>query len=264
MHKMAHVESPRVKGASLHPRRRVYRLSRERRVADIMDSARGVFCAKGYGDAVISEIAGQLGIVEGTIYRYFPTKRDLLIAVVEDWYRRILADYDEQLKGISGTRNRLRFLIWRHLKVIHDDPAMFRLVTGELRGGADYRTTSVYDMNRQYTKRTLAIVEEAVKSGEFRADVPLRMVRDMIYGGAEHHTWAFLRGEGDFSPDAAAEAIVGIIYRGLMGADTAPNSENGAVDAQAISRLESVARRLERVAESRDPRRGREKSRKQG
>jgi AcrR family transcriptional regulator len=243
------------------PRRRVHRLSREKRIADIMETAREVFCAKGYNEAVISEIAEKIGIVEGTIYRYFPSKRDLLIEVAEDWYEQMLADYDEQLKGITGTRNRLRFLIWRHLNVIHDDQAMCRLVMGELRVGPEYRDTSVFELNRQYTKRTLAIVKEAIATGEFRADAPLQMVRDMIYGGIEHHTWAFLRGEGDFSPDQAADEIVDVIYRGL--ANTESTSGDAGVNPQALTRLENVARRLERIAENADSKKSDDRNHKQ-
>jgi AcrR family transcriptional regulator len=225
------------------PRRQIYRLPRAQRVADIMLTARAVFCEKGYNDAVISEIAERAGVVEGTIYRYFAGKRDLLIKVVEHWYEEILTDYDRQLSGIRGTWNRLRFMIWRHLSVIHNDPAMCRLIFNELRSGPEYRETAVFELNREYTNRTLAIVQDAMDSGEFRPGIPLRIVRDMIYGGIEHHIWSFLRGEGNFSPDESADAITDIIHRGL--------ARPGAVidrSEQAIRRLEEVAERLEQAA----------------
>lgn len=233
--------------SSATPRRQIYRLPRAQRVADILETARAVFCEKGYSDAVISEIAERAGVVEGTVYRYFSGKRDLLVKVVEHWYEAMLSDYDRQLQGIRGTWNRLRFLIWRHLTVIHDDPAMCRLIFNELRSGPEYRETAVFELNRDYTTRTLTIIQDAIDSGEFRAGVPLRVVRDMIYGGIEHHSWAYLRGEGDFSPDESADAITDIVYHGL--ASTAAVIDRGE---QAISRLERVADRLERVAGAAD------------
>ena len=232
-----------------HPlRRRVHRLPPEQRIADIMKMAHRVFCEKGYSEAVISEIAQRLGVVEGTIYRYFPSKRDLLIEVAGDWYEHMLSDYDRQLQGLRGTWNRLRFMVWRHLMVIHDEPAMCRLIMGELRVWPEYRKTPVYELNRAYTQRTLSIIEDGIATGEFRSDVPLQIVRDMIYGGVEHHTWAYLRGVGDFSPDEAADSIVDIIYRGLA----SPKSKLRAVDinGQFIHRLEQVTKQLERLAES--------------
>ena len=225
------------------PRRQVYRLPRAQRMADIMETAKAVFCEKGYSDAVLSEIAERAGVVEGTIYRYFTGKRDLLIKVVEHWYEDMLTDYDRQLAGIRGTWNRLRFMVWRHLTVIHDDPEMCRLIFNELRSGNEYRETAVFELNREYTNRTLTIIQDAMDSGEFRAGIPLRIVRDMIYGGVEHHIWAFLRGEGDFSPEESADAITDIIHRGLVRTGAAIDRGE-----QAIRRLEEVAERLEKAS----------------
>jgi TetR/AcrR family transcriptional regulator, fatty acid metabolism regulator protein len=233
---------PRVVPQAL-PRRQIYRLPRAQRVADIMLTARAVFSEKGYNDAMIAEIAERAGVVEGTIYRYFSGKRELLIKVVEDWYEEILTDYDRQLLGIRGTWNRLRFMIWRHLSVVHNDPAMCRLIFNELRSGPEYRETAVFELNREYTNRTLAIIQDAMDSGEFRAGIPLRVVRDMIYGGIEHYTWSFLRGEGDFSPEDSADAITDIIYRGLVRSGVAIDRGE-----EAIRRLEEVAERLEKAS----------------
>jgi AcrR family transcriptional regulator len=210
-------------------------------MADIMRCAGALLRAQDDREGIVAEIASRLGIVEGTIYRYFPTKRDLIVQVAEDWYEGMLADYDRELAGISGTRARLRFMVWRHLTVMHDEPAMCRLVLDELRADRGYRKTSIYELNRQYTQRTLAIIKDGIASGELRADVPLTMVRDMIYGGIEHHTWAHLRGEGTFSPEQAADDIIAIVYRGIA----APQENNGAV-----ARLEDVANRLERLTQN--------------
>ena len=78
--------------------------------------AREVFCDKGYAQASTAEIAAQVGVVEGTLYRYFPSKRQLLLGVIEAFYESIFADYEQQLQGVRGTWNRLRFLIWKHLE----------------------------------------------------------------------------------------------------------------------------------------------------
>lgn len=223
-------------------RRQVFRLSRERRVADIMTAARSVFREKGYEDAPLSDIAELANVVEGSIYRYFDNKRDLLVKVIEDWYESMLADYDQQLSGIRGTRNRLRYMIWRHLKTIHEEPALCNLMFQFLRTGNDYSHTAVYELNRQYTRRTLDIVKEGIDAGELRDDVPLRLVRDMIYGCVEHRTWAYLRGEGDFDPDATADAVVDLVLSGLQ------KRRPTEVQPDLAERIESAVAKLERAA----------------
>ncbi|MGF7160219.1 AcrR family transcriptional regulator [Rhodoligotrophos appendicifer] len=229
-------------------RRQIFRLSRERRVADIMEAAKAVFLEKGYDAALISEIAARADVVEGTIYRYFENKRDLMIKVVERWYDEMLSDFDEQLQGIRGTWNRLRFMIWKHLATIEREPALCRLVFQELRPGPEYRTTSVFELNQEYTKRTLEIVEQAMTSGEFRKDVPLRIVRDMIFGCVEHHTWGLIRGHGRVDIDRAADVIAEMIYRGLAAVPALPENPS----AQLAERLDHIATRLEQLATAQD------------
>ena len=221
--------------------RRRERLPRDERVADIMRAARVSFCEKGYAQASTAEIAALAGVVEGTLYRYFPSKRDLLTKVVEAFYEDILADYERQLQGVRGTWNRLRFLIWKHLSVFHSEPAMCRLIVHEVRPSPQYRQSSVFSLNQRYTQHTLAVVKEGIARGEFAAEVPLRIVRDMIFGCAEHHTWAYLRGEGEFAPDAAADAITNLIYQGLSRGGARATTP---VDAS-VQRLEQAVQRLE-------------------
>ena len=223
-----------------NPRRQVSRLPKERRVADIMAAARSVFREKGYEDAPLSDIADRANMVEGSIYRYFENKRDLLVKVIEDWYEHMLADYDQQLSGIRGTRNRLRFMIWRHLKTIHEEPALCNLMFQYLRTGSDYSSTAVYGLNRQYTRRTLDIIKEGIDAGELRGSVSLRLVRDMIYGCIEHRTWAYLRGEGDFDPDQTADAIVDLVFSALV--ERQPESQ---IAAELAGRMERAVAKLE-------------------
>ena len=224
-------------------RKQVSRLPKERRVADIMAAAREVFREKGYEEAPLSDIAVRANVVEGSIYRYFENKRDLLVKVIEDWYEHMLADYDQQLSGIAGTRNRLRYMIWRHLKTIHDEPALCNLMFHYLRTGSDYSTTAVYELNRQYTRRTLDIIREGIDAGELREDVPLRLVRDMIYGCVEHRTWAYLRGEVNFEVDATADLVVELVLSALRQRVPEPR-----IEADLAGRLERAVSRLETVA----------------
>jgi|SRR5579863_1053960 len=228
------------------------RLPRAQRIAEIMRCARQLFCEKGYAATSTAEIAARAGLVEGALYRYFPSKQRLLVRVVESFYEEILADYERQLQGVRGTWNRLRFLIWKHLSVMHDEPAMCRLIVHELRPSSEYRRSSVFELNRRYTQRTLEVIKEGIREGELRADLPLEVVRDLIFGCAEHHTWAYLRGEGQFSAAASADAITELIYRGLA---RAPRAAAGNA---AVQRLERAVQRLEGLTGTRRPRRAAE------
>ncbi len=227
-------------------RRQVNRLPAERRIADIMLAARSVFTEYGYNDALIFDIAERAGVVEGSIYRFFTNKRELLVKVVEHWYEEMLARDDEQFASVRGAWNQIRFIVHHHLTTIRREPALSRLVFQELRPDPkdpNYRKTRLFQLNQAYTHRIIDVIKAAVAEGELQPDVSPTLVRDMIYGCVEHRTWAFLRNEGDFDADQTADGIADIIYRGLLvrrGADDAV--------AGALTRLERVAGRLEHLA----------------
>lgn len=193
----------------------VVRLSREERMGQIVTAATDEFRAAGFEGASMSAIAGRAGVVEGSIYRFFNNKAHLLTHCIEVWYQAMLENYTAQLGCISGLRARLRFMIWRHLKTLSDEPEMCRLMFNQVRSGADYRLTEVYRLNSLYTERTLNIVREGIAVGELRDDLDLKLVRDAIYGAVEHRVWSFLYGDGDLDPEKVADALVDLILGGI-------------------------------------------------
>ncbi|MBT7285249.1 MAG: TetR/AcrR family transcriptional regulator [Rhodospirillaceae bacterium] len=214
-------------------------MPRERRRMDIMAAARAIFLEKGYEEAVMSEIAARADLVEGSLYRFFDTKHGLLIAVVEACYEEILADYDQQLAGISGVRNRLRFMIWRMLVAMQDNPDLGRLVYRHILPEANYLSTRIYELNREYAAHIDNIVTEGITAGELRAETPMWLVRQLIMGGIDQLTWRHRMGLGDFDAAQTADEMTDFIYRGLAA---------GGHPDDVAARLEATSRDLSTTA----------------
>ena len=220
------------------PRKTTTRQTSDGRTAHIMAAAREVIAEKGYEKTLIADIAKRAGVVEGTIYRYFHNKRDLLIKVAEVWFSEQLTT-DSQLDSIQGVQNKLQYLAWRTLSIIKREPVLSRFMLMELRPDPSYRATPFFELNRRFTHEVMEVCREAIASGEFCDDISPTMLRDMLHGAIEHRTWAFLRGEGDFSVDDVAEQIAKILYRGMALRVAVGDSE------AATARLEAAARRIE-------------------
>jgi AcrR family transcriptional regulator len=200
----------------LRRRARAPRLAPAARSGGILDGARDLFCANGYERTAVSEIAARLGVAEGTVFKYFPTKRALLLAVLERWYEEMFGDYARDLAGVAAWPVRLRVLIWRHLRSIRDNPQLCRLMFQEVRAAADYPGSRLHAMNRRYTQLLGAVVRDGIKAGAFRDDIPVAVLRDLVYGGIEHHAWSFLSGRGTLDVDAAADQITTLLCQGLV------------------------------------------------
>ncbi len=224
------------------PKRQVNRLPPERRISDIMAAAKEVFAEKGYSDALITDIAQRAGVVEGSIYRFFANKRELLVKVVELWFEDLLLEEAEQFAAMRGVWNQIRFVVYHHLMSIRRDPALSRLMFQEIRPSPDYRNSRLFELNRAYTNRLVEVIKTGVASGELKRDSSPALVRDVIFGCIEHRTWAFLRQEGDFDPVETADAITNLVYSGL--ASEQPASPIGDL----VTRLEAATSRLETIA----------------
>ncbi len=226
------------------PRPRASRMASDDRVQEILVVARDVFVAQGFNASSVAEIAVRLGVAEGTVFKYFPTKRDLLNRVIEHWYSELFGDYTKDLSMIRGARDRLRYLVWRHLKAILDWPGMCRLVFTEVRSQPGYSRSPVHQMNLKYTELLVEVVNEGIASGDFRGDFPPALLRDMIYGGIEHHVWSYLYGRAPLDPERSADQITDLLCGGLASRSGAPEAASGNDLAALAAQLEQVAAKL--------------------
>lgn len=190
------------------------RMAPEARIAEIMTAARALLREVGHEKFLLAELARRCGVTEPLIYKYFPTKRDLLARVVNEWYVEIMS-VEIELEAIHGTYPRLRHLVAFGLEVVRREPELTRYMFSELRAAPDYRTSAAHDLNRGFTNLVVRLVRDAVAAGEFRAGIDPHTVRDMIFGAIEHRTWSYLRGEGAFPVEQTADEIASIIHAGM-------------------------------------------------
>jgi len=191
------------------------RLGREQRIDEILVAARAVFCRKGYEQTAVSEIAASMGVVEGTVFKYFPTKRELLLAVLERWYDEISGDRARELVGITLHRERLRIIVLGHLRTIRDNPLLCRLMFREVRAEQDYRGSGLHDKNRVYTRILIEVINDGITAGEFRHDVSPMLMRDLVFGTVEHLTWNYVCGRGRLNIETIAAQLTAMVCDGI-------------------------------------------------
>lgn len=211
---------------------------RLRRATEILTAAREVFLDKGFERTSVAEIAARVGVVEGLVYTYFPTKRDLLNEVLRGMYVPLLRDIESGFSRIHGLRSRLRFLIWRHLRVYVEEPGLSRLVLHEVRTGPEYFKSVLHDLQVQYTSFLMRTVREAERDGELPSGNDAELIRSMVYGGIEHLMWATLFGRGSIDIDATADSYTELVLRGILPPTQLTTS---AALEQRIARLEELA-----------------------
>ena len=149
---------------------------------NILDAASKIMNKKGFIDSNIREIALGAGVKEPIIYQHFKGKDDILFSIVEQHMECFLIFLDEHLQGINGAYNKLRKLIWAHLRYNDINRDYITLVLLECRSNRKFYQSEAYKLIRRYAGILLRILEEGVKEQVFRADVNLNLFRDIILG----------------------------------------------------------------------------------
>lgn len=214
------------------------RRPRAEREAEILDAARSVFAERGYGAAAVAEIATRAGVVEGTVYSYFETKRALLIAVMKAFYDDLISDTESGLRAVRGTENQLRFVIRRHIDTFTSDLGLCRVIIREARPDVALYDEAILKLNRRYTGLALRVLEEGISNGSLREDLVPSVIRDLLYGGIEHAVWRFVFSDGELDAGMLADQLADALLGGIT---NAPTSETDAT----VVRLERAVARLE-------------------
>jgi TetR/AcrR family transcriptional repressor of mexJK operon len=107
--------------------------SRDDRRAAILEIARAAFLRDGYANTSMSQIAARVGGSKATLYNYFPSKKDLLVAVADNEATQIFAPLFDVSEMSGDVRTVLEKFVRRFLALLlsHDLIAFYRLVVAE-------------------------------------------------------------------------------------------------------------------------------------
>ena len=170
---------------------------------------------KEFSTITTAEIARKAGVTEALIYKYFEDKRGLLHQVLKEYLEQYLVQFERDLKGIKGALNKIRKLIWGHISVYSSNRVFAKILFLEVRNHLDYYKSDTYQLIRAYSKILLQIIEEGVRDGEIRSDVPPKLIRQVIFGSIEHVCLTGVIFKGEISPDDLTDDLCKFIFRGI-------------------------------------------------
>ncbi len=202
----------------------------EQRVRDILRESRAVFAERGYERATTTEIAQRLGISEATVFTYFRGKRELCMRVIGDWYDEIIDAIETGLPRERPVRDQLEFVVHTHLRLfLIQGTGLCELVLSEGRKREATLTLSQDDgqsfgaafveLQRRYTAPLMDLLSRGQKAGEVRQDIPLRMLRSLVFGPMEHLLWEVIIAGREIQVDRAARDLVALLWPALQAPD---------------------------------------------
>ncbi|WP_197460217.1 TetR/AcrR family transcriptional regulator [Sphingorhabdus sp. M41] len=162
------------------------RVKLERKERAILEAARDVFVEHSFDGARMSEIARRAGIGEGTIYSYYESKAELMLAVLQQFWDGLTLEAEAVMASIKGDSfcDRLRALAQYHLNTVILNSDFINL-TFALR-----RNNSEVSVSRDHLRHYVAVFDQLFRRGqdrgELRRDAVLWQARDIFYGSLEY------------------------------------------------------------------------------
>lgn len=193
----------------------------EKRQRQILNAALDVFTKKGYGAATMPEIAQKAGVAAGTIYLYYPSKRELFVAVIKNFIitTPLLNLLSQMPKGDLPTI--LKNIIKDRFDLIKN-PSTQRvpLIMSEVQRDPELKALWLKDFLQPLLRQIEMLVRMMGTTGKFRRYQPEVLVR--VMGGLFMGFLLLRIVEGDTSPlkkldqEKVAEDIVNFILHGLL------------------------------------------------
>lgn len=188
----------------------------------ILAAAAELFAERGYAGAATSEIAKRAGVAEGTIFRHYKTKKDLLLAVVAPVFRKILAPrllaeiVEIWQHPYENFGDLLRAILYNRLDFVKTHIGLLRIVLQEV---------PFHDDLREQVKETLGVllypsiaagIERYQAKGQI-LDLPTNTVLRFIVSNLLSYflTRFFLFPESAWNDDKDIEEIILLVTRAL-------------------------------------------------
>ena len=202
--------------------RNVPGLSRESaRKRQILTSAIKVFGERGFQNATISEIAGNAQMGDATIYEYFKSKEDLLLAIPVEVTKELIPQINDHMMGIKGAFNKLRKFIWWYLNFFENNPEYGSIVLLELKTSRTYISTEAYQSARTFYKVVLDIIIEGQEEGAIDKEIDVYVARSICVGAIEHMIIRWLLKDRRYSVTQYADQLIDLLINALK----APSAE---------------------------------------
>jgi len=182
------------------------------RLSEVIDAAAKVFAQRGYHGASTQDIADLLGMRQASLYYYFDSKEGALEVVCREGHQ----GYVERIRRIerSGATasQKVAEVLFHHAAPERRDFTLVFLRERRFLPPPARKRIRAFEV--QYERAIQRIIEQGIRTGEFRADLDARMATLALLGlGNSAAVW--YGREPAVTPDRMLHAYVDLLVRAL-------------------------------------------------
>jgi TetR/AcrR family transcriptional regulator, fatty acid metabolism regulator protein len=181
----------------------------------ILDAAIAVIAEKGFFGCRVSDIANRAGVADGTIYLYFKSKEQILMAAIDSAFSGFLTRARAELQDVKDPQERLRRLARLHLLTLGANRALAVVFQTELRHSAKFLALFSQHHLVEYFDLIRSVVREGQDAGLFRREISDKIAANCFFGALDEMVTSWMLSEHDYPLAGAADPIVDVILQGL-------------------------------------------------
>jgi len=126
----------------------------------IMDCAAALFAKEGYPSAKLQDVAKACGATKSMLYHYFPTKDDLLSAMLKEHLERVIAGIEEALAAPGSPKDRLAALVVAYTQKSAQSRRRHMVAMQDVKYLPKPKQTPVNALQRTVTDRVASLLRE--------------------------------------------------------------------------------------------------------
>ncbi|MBO8170283.1 MAG: TetR/AcrR family transcriptional regulator [Bacillaceae bacterium] len=146
----------------------------------ILQSAVKIFSQKGFSGSTTREIAREAGVSEATIFRYFETKKDLLLALISPSMVKSITDLFVDMDGESE-ENVLKNFLKRNAEAIKDNQDLLKIILYEALFHPEIKEIIFKEIVQKKTRLLESYFEQQKRDGQFK-DIDSKTATQTLIG----------------------------------------------------------------------------------
>lgn len=183
----------------------------------ILESAIKIFSQKGFSGSTTKEIAKDAGVSEGTIFRYFETKKELLLALISPAMVKTITELFMDIHGKSDEEI-LRNFLKSNTESIYDNRDLLKIVAYEALFHPEIKTALFDEIIKNKAVILNKYFEKAQKLGKMKdidPDTATQVLFGLLIGFS---IWKFqfkANDEQEYDEENVFDDIIEIFFYGI-------------------------------------------------
>jgi AcrR family transcriptional regulator len=142
----------------------------ERTEAAIRAAALTLIARHGHEAVSMRQLAAQVGVQAAALYRYFPTKEDLLYSLMREHMEKLAAAWEHVRPAAGDPAARLAAFVKNHIRFHVERRHSTHVSNMELRSLSREKLSAILKLRSAYEKELRQILRDGAEAGRFEVD----------------------------------------------------------------------------------------------